>query len=386
MKPIFTIPKLVKPKDTSKGWYVYFRYNKELFRYKFSLNYIKDLSDREVEFNAACSILHKKLKEGWDPTISEAELPKSDYTLIEALNFALSKKKPNVSLKTYQDYSCTIRFSITAIYELGLTKLKITDVKRIHIKLILERVTKNRDWTNKSYNKNLGYLSAVLGELIEWEIIESNPANKIKTLPEGESESNLTASVKDIERIKKELSTNHKNFYIYVITLFHTGIRPVEMLRLRLSMIDLKESCITLSSKITKNGGERIVPINSHLLKFYEEMDFSNLPKDYYLFGTFREHKKSRKKSSPDFIPGPRYVTRCTATRTWEDIVKKGLKIEMNLYAMKHYGADQKILAGMSLETLRELYGHSSILMTEKYAKKVKEVYRKQILDQSPDF
>lgn len=58
----------------------------------------------------------------------------------------------------------------------------------------------------------------------------------------------------------------------------------------------------------------------------------------------------------------------------------------MNLYAMKHYGADKKILAGMNMDSLRELYGHSSKLMTEKYAKIIKEVYRKDILDNSPDF
>jgi hypothetical protein len=32
----------------------------------------------------------------------------------------------------------------------------------------------------------------------------------------------------------------------------------------------------------------------------------------------------------------------------------------MNLYAMKHHGADKKILAGMNMDGLRELYGHSS--------------------------
>jgi hypothetical protein len=52
----------------------------------------------------------------------------------------------------------------------------------------------------------------------------------------------------------------------------------------------------------------------------------------------------------------------------------------MNLYAMKHYGADKKILQEW---IVCELYGHSSKLMTEKYAKTIKEVYRKDIMDNS---
>jgi site-specific recombinase XerD len=43
-------------------------------------------------------------------------------------------------------------------------------------------------------------------------------------------------------------------------------------------------------------------------------------------------------------------------------------------------------LAGIDLDTLRELYGHTSKMMTMRYAKVVKEVYRKQILEKSPDF
>jgi hypothetical protein len=42
---------------------------------------------------------------------------------------------------------------------------------------------------------------------------------------------------------------------------------------------------------------------------------------------------------------------------------------------MKHHGADKKILAGMNMDSLRELYGYSSKLKTEKYAK-IKEYIR----------
>ena len=48
--------------------------------------------------------------------------------------------------------------------------------------------------------------------------------------------------------------------------------------------------------------------------------------------------------------------------------------------------ANAKILAGMDLDALRELYGHTSKLMTTKYATVVKEVYRKQIMENSPDY
>ena len=52
----------------------------------------------------------------------------------------------------------------------------------------------------------------------------------------------------------------------------------------------------------------------------------------------------------------------------------------------KHSGTDTKILAGVGLESLQELYGHTSKVTTAIYAKKVKEVYRQEIIDKSPEF
>jgi hypothetical protein len=62
------------------------------------------------------------------------------------------------------------------------------------------------------------------------------------------------------------------------------------------------------------------------------------------------------------------------------------LGIDVNAYAMKHLGADDKIIAGVDLDSLRETYGHASKLMTKTYAKKLLEVYRNDIIKNSPKF
>lgn len=53
----------------------------------------------------------------------------------------------------------------------------------------------------------------------------------------------------------------------------------------------------------------------------------------------------------------------------------------MNIYAHSISRLTLKTLAGLEFDSLRELHGHASKLMTEKYAKVVKEVYRKNILE-----
>lgn len=384
MKSIYTIPKVVKYDDLKKPWFVYFRYDKKLFRYKYGINYITDLKKREKEANLLRDALHEKLKEGWNPSIPDVIKEQTDLNISQALDFAMNKKSCNLGSKTISGYNGTIRFMNKAIESLDLKTLLISEVKRIHIKLITEKAKEQRKWSNKAYNKHLNHLKAILSELIQWDIIETNPAHNVKNLPVSESDANTPASIEDIEIIKNALEGKHLNFWIFCLTIFHTGIRPEEITKITLGMIDLKNNEIILPAEITKTKRKRIVPINQHLMEYYKKMEFENLPNYFYLFGSYRESGKGNIGKFNDFIPGPTKINRDTATRRWETLVKKGLGIQMNLYAMKHLGANRKILAGLELDSLRELYGHTSKLMTEKYAKVVKEIHRKNILEKSP--
>ena len=58
----------------------------------------------------------------------------------------------------------------------------------------------------------------------------------------------------------------------------------------------------------------------------------------------------------------------------------------MTLYALKKHGANAKILAGVSIGALKDLFGHSSELTTAIYITKLKEINRKEILEKSPKF
>lgn len=386
MKSIYTIPKVVKYDDLSKSWFVYFRYDKKLFRYKYGINYIDNYKERLIEANAIQEALLQKLKEGWNPNIPDVIQKHSELTFNDALDFALEKKQSNISKKTYSGYSGTVNFMKAAVHDLKFHNLLIVDTKRLHVKLIIEKAKENRSWSNNAFNKHLNHLKAILSELIQWDIIESNPAHKINNLAVSESDANIPACDEDIEKIKNELSENHKHFYNFILTIFHTGIRPEEILKIKISMVNLKTQEITLPAEITKTNIKRIVPINNHLLSIYESMNIDFTKPDYYLFGSYRESGKGNVGKFVDFIPGPTHINRDTATKRWERVVKKGLGIQMNMYAMKHLGANKKILAGLELDSLRELYGHKSKLMTEKYAKVVKEEHRKNIMQFSPAF
>ena len=381
MKSTITSPKLCK---AASGWYVHFRINGKQKRFKQNFNRIKDLVAREKEFNVLINVLKEEIKSGfYDDTKSIVE---NSYSVIDAINFAIEKKKPNLAPKTYVGYKSTLRFVVKAIYALNMEFLIITDLSRKHIKIIFEKITRDRNWSNKSYNKNLGYFQAVLKELIQWDVIESNPCNNIVRLKEEKSTANKAATDSQLQRIKDILSIDHSEFYSYVITIFHTGIRPIELLRIKLGMVDLENQIIKMPAHITKGRvKERIVPLNKYLLSYFKSMELHLYPQDFYLFGSYRTNQIDNIKIKIDFIPGPSMLKNDTPNKRWKRlIINNGINV--SLYAMKHTGADKKILAGISLDALRVLYGHQSKLMTKHYARAVNEVYRNEIMDKSPDF
>lgn len=386
MKSIYSTPKVVKYDDLSKPWFVYFRYNQKLFRYKFGINYINNYKKRLIEANSIKDVLHEKLKNGWNPNVPDIVSTFNNMTFSEALDFAIEKKTPQLGKKTLCGYKSTVKFIKAALKTTNTKNLLITETKRIHIKLIIEKTMEQRKWSNKSFNKNLGYLKAILSELMQWDIIENNPAHGIKSLKVGEITAFTPATDEEVKAIKEKILSEFPSFYVYIISIFHTGIRPEELLHIQLKMIDLTKSQIILPPEITKTDIERIVPLNPFLKAYFEEMKLKQHSKEYYIFGSKREHTNRGLKKDLDFIPGPRKLNRDCASKLWRKLVIDGLKINVNMYSLKHLGANKKILAGVELDALRELYGHTSKMMTLRYAKVVKEVNRNQIIEKSPDF
>lgn len=406
--------KYTKPVIYKNGndWFVYFEYFNEAtgkyqpFKKREGLNRIKNLQEKESEFKALRKAREEWLKSGWNPITNSFNSDKEPdestnidllraMTLNKALDYSLAQC--SVSKATYRGYAGIIRFFQKAANELGIGNLPIQDIKRHYIRSVIRKIKADRKWSNKAYNKSLGYLSAVFTPLVEAEIIEYNPASDIKRLPTVETVKYEPLTEDEKRKILQYLYFNHYRYLAYLMVIYHTGIRCKEVLLLKIKDVDLRSRTIKIIPDLDEENSKvkriRYVPINDHLLPFFREMRLSELPSHYYVFGspwnrTSGGNLETGKGSmNVNYLkPSPYKVKRDSVTRLWKKIVRDKLKINKYQYAMKHTGADDKILAGVTLDALKELYGHSSKLMTEKYARKVKEVYRKEITEKSPSF
>ncbi len=133
----------------------------------------------------------------------------------------------------------------------------------------------------------------------------------------------------------------------------HTGMRKMELLALRWAAVDWQRRVITLEGVSTKNGRRRVVPLNDAAVQALKAMRA----------WVTRHHGQSP------------YVFATSNTGHMVN-VQKGFKAaceraridDLRVHDLRHTFASWLVVAGVDLYVVRELLGHSSIAVTERYA------------------
>lgn len=410
----FSIPSIST--KNPKEWYVWFRFSylgKDITRkVRGGINRIKDKASRMQKAEQLRQQCEDWLKSGWNPiTDPEFKLQKirshetrKDFYLIEALDFASNKKK--LSKASRNNYRSMLNFIKKVAHQFGYHLLPVTDFNRGVCLNLIDACAEVRNFSNHNYNKHVAVLRAMFGELVQYSIVTSNPLAdyRDKVVPESNKFEDYTPE--DKKRIAKHLLNVHPQLFTIMSLVYHTGIRPKEILTLRVKDIDLETGIITIApeegAENSKTNNVRRVPINPHLEELLKKMELNRYPGSYYMFGApsarhcdvYMREDGSRVFGvmRPDYLmPHPYTVKRDTITRLWKKLVMDdgptGLSIKKHLYAAKHTGTDDKTDSGLDIRDMQVLYGHKSEAMTERYQKRKRETdAKREILAKSPAF
>ncbi|MFV0267956.1 MAG: tyrosine-type recombinase/integrase [Draconibacterium sp.] len=121
----------------------------------------------------------------------------------------------------------------------------------------------------------------------------------------------------------------------------------------------------------SKNKKKRIIPVAKEFLPVLQEY-FRGLPSGYYI-------------CNRGLAPG---VTFEHSTRIAERfrVIANELEIpsEVKFYCLKDTAADRLISAGFNTKTIRDLFGHSSIAITDAYLKKFRNTIDERLINNFP--
>jgi integrase len=366
--------------STKKDWYIQYYFHDPLYKNEPGLKYgklriIKGMNDtsnlaerRDITKAIIADELKLLLEEGYNPISKAFKLPvELVYAIEPTTPFLNALDKSFGRLKVSRGNKSSVKSALTwiskAATQLGFDKLEIQQVRRKHIKLILEQCPLNQvRWSPQSFNHYRSYLMMLFKELLELDAIELNPVNDISKMPVARK-IRPTLSDEQRKQIDDYLLEHDLNLRRYVHIFFHSGSRIAELARLQGKDVDLKKQRFKINVKKGKTETETWRPIKDIALDFWKEA-LQDCEPDYYVF-------------SRNIQPGPKPVWAEYVTKRWLEVIKApekkgGLGINIDFYSLKHLNLDETA-AQLDLQAAANMAGHTTPIITMLYAQGEKD-------------
>ena len=240
----------------------------------------------------------------------------------------------------------TLFFRGRAMNELNAIDIRHYQEHRLHqvsVKGPVQPSTVNRETALLS--------SAINYAKTEWDWDIPNPvAGRLLTEPEGRdrhlSLEELVMLI-DCAREKRPYLADFIELAVY------TGCRKQELLGLEWGRVDLNQNLIYLQGHHTKSGKRRSVPINQtarNVLVRRQCFRAEHCPDSPWVFA---HHNGDRIKD---------------VKRSFKTVCRRAGIEDFRIHDLRHTCASLAVSEGVPLEALRDLLGHSSVTVTERYA------------------
>ena len=195
-------------------------------------------------------------------------------------------------------------------------------------------------------NRNVAVLKHLFSMAVDWGYLYENPTQNVKLLHVNNRRLRYLEK-EEIARLVAAASQSSKSHLKPIIILaINTGMRRGEIFDLQWIYIDLKNRFIEVIR--AKNGDKRAIPINDTLLKTL--------------------HRLPRRVDSPYVFPGKNGGRLTDIKTSFLTARKKAGLDDVTLHTCRHTFASHLVMAGVDLMTVKELLGHKSIKMTERYS------------------
>ena len=353
--------KTCKVSAMARNWHIqYYFYDDALNQRKFVLvkgmNRFKTLKERrEATVQLLENELYQLREKGYNPITGIYMLenvsgidPKTGF--IDALRKAFEFVKCEGT--TRQDISSAIHFFEMAAKKMGIERMEIEAVKRRHLRQLLDVVGELKtSWSAWSFNNCRTYLMMLYKKLLEQDAVETNP---VKDIPKQMVVIKVKRTLEPEERsrIDKHLKEVDPDYRRFIHIFFHSGSRKTELVRLKVSEVNLEKQFFKLLIKKGSQQREVLRPIKNIALDFWKEQLKDAAPNDYVF--------------SSDFKPGKTKTTTKRMGNKWKEYVKEGLGIDADFYALKHLNLDETATI-LDDEAAAKMAGHTSTVITLKH-------------------
>jgi len=263
-----------------------------------------------------------------------------------------------VNKRSWKDDFYRLRKCSDFFGNVNLDEVSPLDLEKLKSSMLKAGISKS------TINRHLAILKTFYNVAIEWGYANQNPVKGVKFFSEKDTLRQRILTAKEEDRLLEAASEHLKPILIIAL---HTGMRRGEVLSLQWSPhIDFETREIRVEE--TKSGKPRIVDINSRL--FNELMRLKNENQNNrYVFVNPKTGKPYRKLQT-----------------SFDGACRRAGIEGLRFHDLRHTFASRLVEEGVDLIRVKELLGHSTVKITERYTHSSREERKKavELLCQKP--
>lgn len=234
------------------------------------------------------------------------------------------------------------------------TGRSVAELRRVDVRRYIEH-RRSQGVASSTIGRELRFFSAAINFVrLEHDRVDlPNPVQRIG-LSEPEGRIRWIDQVDAVRLVEAAERFARRPHLVNFIRLgLHTGCRRGELLGLEWSRVDRSRRLLRLEAEHTKAGRRRVVPLNDEAMAALDGQ---------------REWLRRRGIVSPwvfGLAPDRRITT---FQKGFKAACRRAGIEDFRIHDMRHTFASWLVMAGVSLYVVKDLLGHSSITVTERYA------------------
>jgi integrase len=234
------------------------------------------------------------------------------------------------------------------INEIGLSHVERWKMKRT---LRVKRTTANRE---------LATLRAALTKAVEWGMLDRNPALRVKQSSTEDKQVTRVLNDRERNRLRYALNARCDHIRPLVYLALNTGLKRGEIFGLQWRDVILGPAPSLLIKTSFRNTGTATRAVSAGIQR--------RVPLNLEAAGELKRWQKQRDRWGPLVFRNSSGGRLRSIKTGWAALMNEAQIRGFRFKDCRHDFAAQLVMAGAPLSHVRDLLGHSSIILTERYA------------------
>lgn len=326
-----------------------------LKRMRVRCNRLKNRRDKVRQAQMLCAEINRRLYGGWNPLTHEESSEEKRLTVRQAAERFYQSKADGLRHDSCRGYKSKL-----AYFTDWCERHRVADwlCERFTVRqaadLLAEYDTNER--SAYSYNNMLQFLKGMFNALVDFGMSPHNPFEHFKGKKRGKKH-RTTIPKPDRKRMLNYFHRKNMPEYVVMMRLcFKHLVRPKEILMLKLRDVDFDEGLLFIPPEVSKNHDSRTIALSYDVLKYFSRLKENGCDPDQFIFSTA-------------FRPGKRLYTTKNMFKVWRTMCDTlSMPKSYHFYSLKDTGITEMLESGMPSKFVKDLAGHHSLEMTERYA------------------